>query len=97
LLNPSGDDWKISGLFDFGDVMTGWGEYDLLGPSVFMAGGRPERVGALLEGYGYSGKKISALLTRRLMTLFLLHRYSDPLRQLRLDDWQEKAGTVCEL
>ena len=21
---------------DFGDVMTGWGEYDLLGPSAFM-------------------------------------------------------------
>jgi hypothetical protein len=23
--------WRLAGLIDFGDVMTGWGEYDLLG------------------------------------------------------------------
>lgn len=33
LLGRHGDDWHISGLFDFGDVLTGWREYDLLGPS----------------------------------------------------------------
>ena len=39
-------DWRLSGLIDFGDVMTGRGEYDLLGPSVFMAAGMPGRVRA---------------------------------------------------
>ena len=34
--------------------MTGWGEYDLLGPSAFMAAGRPRRVRSLFEGFGYS-------------------------------------------
>ena len=24
--------WRLAGLIDFGDVMTGWREYDLIGP-----------------------------------------------------------------
>lgn len=54
LLSRDGAKWRLSGLFDFGDVMTGWGEYDLLGPSAFMAAGMPRRVRSLLEGFGYS-------------------------------------------
>jgi len=33
LLSRDSGGWRLSGLIDFGDVMTGWGEYDLLGPS----------------------------------------------------------------
>jgi hygromycin-B 7''-O-kinase len=40
-LNNESGGWRLSGLIDFGDVMTGWGEYDLLGPSAFMAAGMP--------------------------------------------------------
>ena len=29
LLDHEGDAWRLSGLIDFGDVLTGWGEYDL--------------------------------------------------------------------
>ena len=30
---------RLGGVIDFGDVMTGWREYDLMGPSAFMAAG----------------------------------------------------------
>jgi hygromycin-B 7''-O-kinase len=49
LLSRDGNGWRLSGLFDFGDVMTGFGEYDLLGPSAFMAAGMKRRVRSLLE------------------------------------------------
>jgi hygromycin-B 7''-O-kinase len=97
LLSRDGNGWRLSGLFDFGDVMTGFGEYDLLGPSAFMAAGMPRRVRSLLEGYGYSDADISPALKRRLMALLLLHRFSDPIRHVRLDGWQEKAGDLAEL
>jgi hygromycin-B 7''-O-kinase len=89
--------WHVSGLFDFGDVLTGWGEYDLLGPSAFMAAGRPRRVRSLFEGYGYSAGDIGPDLKRRLMALMLLHRHSDPIRHICIEGWQEKARDLFEL
>lgn len=97
LLEQTAGQWNLSGLIDFGDVMTGWREYDLLGPSTFMAGGKPGRVRSLLRGFGYSDAEMNPALTRRLMALFLLHRYSDPVRQIRIEGWQEKAKTLSEL
>ena len=44
LLSRENGNWRLAGLIDFGDVMTGWGEYDLLGPSAFMTAGMPRRV-----------------------------------------------------
>ena len=85
------------GLFDFGDVMTGWGEYDLLGPSAFMAAGMPRRVRSLFAGFGYSRSDITPTLKRRLMALLLLHRASDPVRHICIEDWQQKAGDLFEL
>jgi hygromycin-B 7''-O-kinase len=89
LLGEDSGGWSLTGLIDFGDVMTGWGEYDLLGPSTFMAGGRPGRVRSLLRGFGYADAQIDNELRRRLMILLLLHRFSDPARQVRIDGWQE--------
>jgi hygromycin-B 7''-O-kinase len=97
LLSRDGANWRLSGLFDFGDVMTGWGEYDLLGPSAFMAAGKPRLVRSLLEGFGYSAADIDASLKRRLMVLLLLHRASDPVRHICIEDWQHKAGDLREL
>jgi hygromycin-B 7''-O-kinase len=57
LLADGANGWRLAGLFDFGDVMTGWGEYDLLGPSAFMTAGKPGRVRALLHGFGYHGRR----------------------------------------
>ena len=97
LLSRDGARWRLSGLFDFGDVMTGWGEYDLLGPSAFMAAGMPRRVRSLLEGFGYSAADIDATLKRRLMALMLLHRASDPVRHICIEGWQEKADDLAGL
>jgi hygromycin-B 7''-O-kinase len=97
LLSRDSAGWRLSGLIDFGDVMTGWCEYDLLGPSGFMTAGMPRRVRSLFEGYGYSSADINPDLKRRLMALTLLHRFSDPVRQICIEGWQERAGNLFEL
>jgi hygromycin-B 7''-O-kinase len=93
--DPAG--WRLAGLIDFGDVMTGWGEYDLLGPSTFMAQGMPGRVRSLLRGFGYSAAKIDPALPRRLMILLLLHRCSNLTVQIGMADWQRKAADLNAL
>ena len=97
LLGREGDVWRLAGLFDFGDVMTGWGEYDLLGPSAFMTAGMPRRVQSLFDGFGYSKAEINFDLKRRLMALMLLHRASDPIRHICIEGWQQKAANLEEL
>ena len=89
--------WYVSGLFDFGDVFTGFGDYDLMGPSAFMSAGRPNRVRSLLKGYGYVTADIQDRMKRRLMALMLLHRASDPNRHICIEDWQSKAADLWEL
>ena len=87
--------WSLAGLFDFGDVLAGWRDYDLLGPSAFMAAGRPGRVTSLLEGFGY--EKLDFVLKRRLMALMLLHRASDLNGHICVEGWQGRAKDLVEL
>jgi hygromycin-B 7''-O-kinase len=89
--------WRLAALIDFGDVMTGWGEYDLLGPSTFAAVGRPGRVRSLLQGFGYSKANLDAALPRRLMALLLLHRFSNLAAQIQIEGWQQKTADLYEL
>jgi hygromycin-B 7''-O-kinase len=95
LLACTNDEWSLAGLFDFGDVLAGWRDYDLLGPSAFMAAGRPGRVRNLLEGFGYA--KPDDALKRRLMALMLLHRASDLNSHICIEGWQERANNLIEL
>ena len=95
LLACRAGDWSIAGLFDFGDVRAGWRDYDLLGPSAFMAAGRPGRVRSLLEGFGYA--KPDFALKRRLMALMLLHHASDLNSHICIDGWQEKVDDLLGL
>ncbi|SFU36629.1 aminoglycoside phosphotransferase family protein [Bradyrhizobium arachidis] len=95
LLACDDGEWSLAGLFDFGDVLAGWRDYDLLGPSAFMAAGRPGRVRSLLEGFGYA--RPDAALKRRLMALMLLHRASDLNSHICLEGWQDKAKDLVEL
>jgi hygromycin-B 7''-O-kinase len=53
--------------------MTGWGEYDLLGPSAFMTAGMRGRVANLFRGFGYSGADLNPALTRRAGATALAH------------------------
>jgi hygromycin-B 7''-O-kinase len=96
LLSESGG-WQLAGLIDFGDVMTGWKEYDLLGPSAFMTAGMPRRVDSLFRGFGYTPADIDFTLKRQLMALLLLHRASDPVRHICIEGWQDKAADLFEL
>jgi hygromycin-B 7''-O-kinase len=90
-------EWSLAGLFDFGDVRTGWRDYDLLGPSAFMAAGRPGRVRSLLEGFGYARIDVTFALKRRLMALMLLHRHSDLNSHICIAGWQQQANDLAEL
>ncbi|MFN0149531.1 MAG: phosphotransferase family protein [bacterium] len=87
----------LSGLIDFGDAMVGFSEYDLLGPSVFSVGGNPQRLRALLDGFGYHDRALERGLAQRLMRLMLLHRYSDLNAQVRIDGWQDRVRDIDEL
>ena len=71
--------------------MTGFGEYDLLGPSAFMTAGMPRRVRSLFEGFGYSRADVTPDVKRRLMALMLLHRASDPISHICIEDWQDEG------
>jgi hygromycin-B 7''-O-kinase len=93
----SREDGQLAGLIDFGDVMTGWREYDLLGPGSFMVAGMPGRVHSLFRGFGYTPADITPALRRRLMALALLHRFSDLNRQICIEGWQQQAGDLFEL
>lgn len=97
LLDVGDDDCRLAGVIDFGDVMTGWREYDLMGPCAFMAAGHPRRMRSLFDGYGFSRTDITFELKRRLMALMMLHRFSDPIRHLCIADWQDKADDFEEL
>jgi hygromycin-B 7''-O-kinase len=97
LLSRNASTWHLAGLIDFGDVMTGRGEYDLLGPSVLMAGGMPRRAQSLFAGFGYATSDITPDLKRRLMALMLLHRFGNPTRQICIEGWQQRAANLDEL
>jgi hygromycin-B 7''-O-kinase len=89
--------WELAGIIDFGDVMTGWREYDLLGPSAFMTAGNSARVRNFLSGFGYSDGDLSAALGTRLLTLMFLHRASDPLRHICIPGWEMSVNSLREL
>ncbi|MHC2435016.1 aminoglycoside phosphotransferase family protein [Bradyrhizobium sp. USDA 4451] len=97
LLGRRADGWHVAGLFDFGDVRTGWGEYDLLGPSAFMAAGHPRRVQSLFDGFGIPRSEVNFTLKRRLMALMMLHTASDPLRHICITDWPDRVDDFVQL
>ena len=88
--------WKLAGVIDFGDVMTGWGEYDLLAPTAFMCAGAYGRTKSLLKGYGVLGGECSSIMKRRLLTLTLLHAESD-LRKIDIPGWESRATSLFDL
>jgi hygromycin-B 7''-O-kinase len=97
LLARRADGWHVAGLFDFGDVKTGWGEYDLLGPSAFMSAGHPRRVRSLFDGFGIARADVTFALKRRLMALMLLHSASDPLRHICIPGWPDRVDDLVQL
>jgi len=92
--------WQLSGMVDFADAFAGDPEYDLIGPVVFQGGGDRGLIHAFYEGYGRVPNGDDEKFRHRLMTLHLLHRFSNFARQVSLPDWQTKAtslGTLARL
>lgn len=96
LLSEDRGIWKLAGVIDFGDVVTGWGEYDLLAPTAFMCAGSHGRTQSLLRGYGVVDGECDDAMRRRLLTLTLLHAESD-LRKIDIDGWEERATRLFDL
>jgi len=69
--------WRISGLFDFADSLTGFHEYDFLAVGVLMIQGQGELQREFFRAYGYRENDIDANLRRRLMLLTILYECSD--------------------
>jgi len=88
--------WRLAAVIDFGDVMAGWREYDLLGPSAFMCGGEPGHVRGLLEGYGLRMTDLDDQMRRRLLMLTALHRASD-FRNIAIDGWETRINRLVDL
>ncbi len=96
LLDQTSEGWRLAAVIDFGDVMTGRGEYDLLGPSTFMCAGVPSHVRRLLEGYGVKAPEYDEAMRQRLLTLMLLHRASD-LRKINIAGWENSIERLRDL
>lgn len=96
LLARAADGWRIRGLIDFGDVMTGFAEYDLLGPATFSCAGDPALLRAFLRGWGL-GPAAAAGFRTRAMRMLLLHRYANLDGQVRIPGWQARVRSLDEL
>jgi hygromycin-B 7''-O-kinase len=69
--------WKISGLFDFGDSLCGFHEYEFVAPGVLMVQGSRQLQREFLLAYGYQESEIDLSLRARLMLLTVLYECSD--------------------
>lgn len=74
LVTRRDDGWVLSGLFDFEPAMIGAPEYELASVGIFVTGGEPGLLPALVAAYGAHADDELPL---RLMAYALLHRYSN--------------------
>ena len=52
---------------------------------------------SLFDGYGCSRMDMNFEMKRRLMALMMLHRFSDPIRHICIENWQDKADDFVQL
>jgi len=76
LLETDGN-WRISGLFDFADSLSGFHEYDFLAVGVLMIQGQGELQREFFRAYGYKENEIDETTRRRLMLLTILYETAD--------------------
>ncbi|KYF94114.1 hypothetical protein BE20_56260 [Sorangium cellulosum] len=99
LVTQTGGAWRVTGMIDFADACLGPAEYDLLGPCLFLAAGSAELQRAFLVacGTGIADADLTPALSRKLMALALLHRYSNLGYQIRIEGWESQASSLSEL
>jgi aminoglycoside phosphotransferase len=69
--------WRISGLFDFADSLSGFYEYEFLAVGVLMIQGQGELQREFFRAYGYRESDLDETLRRRLMLLTVLYECAD--------------------
>jgi hygromycin-B 7''-O-kinase len=77
MLEQQNDQWRISGLLDFGDSLRGWSEYEFVAPGVLMMQGQAEWQRGFFREYGYRRDELDVNLRIRLMLLTILYECSD--------------------
>lgn len=77
LLTRGNGRWEVTGLFDFGDSLCGFHEYDFVAPGVLMLQGKRESQREFLLAYGYQESQIDLNLRARLMLLTVLYECSN--------------------
>lgn len=77
LLAQSGAEWRVTGLFDFGDSLCGFHEYEFVAPGVLMFPGDRDLQRAFLLAYGYREAEMDLNLRARLMLLTVLYECSN--------------------
>lgn len=77
LLTQKGGCWQVSGLFDFGDSLCGFHEYEFVTPGVLVVQGNRALQRTLLLAYGYQESQLDANLRARLMMLTILYECSN--------------------
>lgn len=77
LVEREGEEWVISGVFDYEPAMLGAPEYEFASIGVFLSQGNPALFRAVLLGYGYAEADLSLEFQRQILAYALLHRYSN--------------------
>lgn len=72
-----GDEWSLSGLFDFEPARGGAREYEFAAVGLFVSEIDARFLRRVLLAYGYARDELDDALCRRLLAYALLHRYSD--------------------
>lgn len=76
LVETSGGETVLSGLFDFEPARLGAPEYELASVGVFLAAAEPGLLRSFLLGYGHDESRLTEELQERILLHTLLHRYS---------------------
>jgi hygromycin-B 7''-O-kinase len=69
--------WRISGLFDFADSLSGFYEYDFLAVCLLMIQGQGDLQREFFRAYGLRENEIDQSLRRRQMLMTILYECSD--------------------
>lgn len=69
--------WKLCGMIDFEPSMAGIPHYDFCAVGLFFSCGNPNLLRTFLTAYGFMDQDLDEKLQGQLMTLLLLHRYSN--------------------
>lgn len=95
LIRNSNGSRRISGLFDFGDSLCGFHEFDFVAVGLLMIQGQRELQREFFRAYGYAENELDESFRKRLMLLTILYECSD-LRRYALRLQSEAVNFTLE-